>query len=131
MMNDAPYAVSTFRSVAYWITTIPVVAVLVVGGITDIVGTSYVRRVMEHLGYPSYFAVIIGLWKVPGGLTLLAPRLARLKEWAYAGAIFDFTGAVASHLAMRDPVATLLPASIFTCLALASWALRPPTRRLA
>jgi hypothetical protein len=32
-------------------------------------------------------------------VALLAPRLPRLKEWAYAGAVFNYTGAAASHLA--------------------------------
>jgi hypothetical protein len=32
------------------------------------------------LGSPIYFALIIGFWKVPGGLALLIPRFPRLKE---------------------------------------------------
>jgi uncharacterized membrane protein YphA (DoxX/SURF4 family) len=69
---------------------------LIFGGLTDIVRTPYVRSVMEQLGYPAYFAVIIGVWKVPGGVALLVPGFPRLKEWAYAGAFFNFTGAAVS-----------------------------------
>ena len=53
---------------------------------------------MKHLGYPSYFLVLLGSWKVLGAVALLIPRHALLKEWAYAGAFFTYTGAIVSHL---------------------------------
>jgi hypothetical protein len=53
--------------VAYWVTTLVIAAELAVGGVWDILRTAYVREVLEQqLGYPSYFAVIIGVWKVRG-----------------------------------------------------------------
>ena len=57
---------------------------------------------MSHLGYPAYFAVLLGVWKVLGGLAILAPRLPRLKEWAYAGMFFDLSGAAISHGSVGD-----------------------------
>jgi uncharacterized membrane protein YphA (DoxX/SURF4 family) len=130
MSNSATStAPSRSRTIAYWVTTVPVAAVLLVGGVTDILQTPYVRAVMEQLGYPAYFAVIIGVWKVPGAVALLVPRFPRLKEWAYAGAVFNFTGAVASHLAVGDPAVTLVAPIICTGLAFASWALRLSARR--
>jgi DoxX-like family len=63
------------------------------------------------------------------GVALLAPRFPRLKEWAYAGLVFNYTGAAASHLAMGDPAVTLVAPIIFTALVVASWALRQSARR--
>jgi len=40
--------------------------------------------------------MIIGFWKVLGGIALLAPGFPRLKEWAYAGIFFNMTGAAVS-----------------------------------
>jgi hypothetical protein len=117
------------RAVAYWATTAIIAAELAVGGAWDILRIDYVREVLERqLGYPTYFAVIIGVWKVPGAVVLLAPRLPRLKEWAYAGAVFTYTGAAASHLAVGDGAGALGPAG-FAVIALASWALRPTARQ--
>ena len=82
-----------------------------------------------HLGYPAYFMSILGLWYVAAGLILLAPRLPRLKEWAYAGLVFNYTGAAASHIWVGDGAETLVAPVIFLCLTAASWALRPPARR--
>jgi uncharacterized membrane protein YphA (DoxX/SURF4 family) len=30
---------------------------------------------MAHLGYPAYFAVILGIWKVLGAVVVLVPRV--------------------------------------------------------
>jgi hypothetical protein len=85
--------------------------------------------ILKHLGYPGYFSVILGIWKVFGAVTVLAPRFPRLKEWAYAGMFFNMTGAAASHLAVGDPPVALVAPIIFTGLVVASWALRPLARR--
>ena len=42
--------------------------------------------------------MVLGSWKVLGAIALLVPRRALLKEWAYAGAFFAYTGAIVSHL---------------------------------
>jgi hypothetical protein len=55
---------------------------------------------------------------------LLAPRLGRLKEWAYAGVVFNMTGALASHAFCREYSAMTAPA-VFTLMAGLSWWLRP------
>jgi DoxX-like family len=118
------------RTVAvYWAATVPVTAELAVGGAWDVLRVPQVRSITDHLGYPSYFLVILGVWKVLGALALLAPRLPLLKEWAYAGVFFVDTGAVASHLAVGyglGELAFLIPLAALTLL---SWSLRPPPRR--
>jgi len=38
-----------------------------------------------------------GVFKIPGAVTIVVPGLLRLKEWAYAGIVFELSGAVASH----------------------------------
>lgn len=120
---------SRTRIISYWITTAIIAFQLGAGGIGDLLRPAAVVDGMTHLGYPVYFCVILGVWKVLGAATLLMPRLPRLKEWAYAGAIFDLTGAAASHFATGAPAGKVIMVLIFACIALASWALRPPARR--
>jgi hypothetical protein len=51
-------------------------------------------------------------------MALLAPRTPRLKEWSYAGLVFNYTGAAASHLAVRDSVGHLgYPTYLLTAVA--------------
>src|SRR4051812_21495442 len=116
--------------IAYWVTTAILAFVMIGGGIADVLRQHDTAAGMVQLGYPLYFMTILGIWKLLGGVTVLAPGLPRLKEWAYAGAVFDLTGATASHLAVGDDVRHILTPLGFAAVALASWALRPSARRL-
>jgi hypothetical protein len=118
-----------WRSVAYWLATLLVAAELGLGGIWDIQRLPMVRDLVTHLGYPSYFLVLLGTWKVLGAVALLIPRRPLLKEWAYAGAFFTYTGAIVSHLTTGYDLGELPLLAILTALTILSWALRPPSRR--
>ena len=118
------------RTLGYWSTTGLLAFVLLSGGVASLLQLDQNVEGMARLGYPAYMLLILGFWKVLGGLALLAPRLPRLKEWVYAGAIFDLTGAAASYaLCCHDPAQIFWPA-LFAVCAMASWALRPPSRTL-
>lgn len=113
----------------YWAATVVIAAELAVGGVWDVLRTDYVRDVLEtQLGFPSYVAVILGVWKIPGAVALLVPRFPRLKEWAYAGAFFVYLTAAVSHAIDGDGLFALGPAG-FAAITVASWALRPKARR--
>lgn len=123
------YRFSWWQSAGYWLATVAVAAELAVGGSWDIMRLPSVRGLVMHLGYPSYFLVLLGSWKVLGAIALLIPRRPLLKEWAYAGASFTYTGAIASHLASGYDLAEVGPLCLLTTLTALSWALRPPSRR--
>ena len=90
-----------------------------------------VADAFNHLGFPGYFRVELSWAKLLGVVLLLAPVPPRLKEWAYAGVLFDLTGAVASLLASGlVDAGTLAYPITMTGVAVTSWALRPPCRRL-
>jgi DoxX-like family len=118
-----------WRSAGYWLATVLVVAELAVGGIWDIARVPFVSNIVMHLGYPSYFLVLLGSWKVLGAAALFVPRRALLKEWAYAGTFFTYTGAIVSHLATGYDVGEVGLLAVLTALTVLSWALRPPSRR--
>jgi hypothetical protein len=116
--------------IAYWTTTIVTAALFAVPGAALLANVPHFAVEMGRLGYPGYFLVLLGAFKVAGALVILAPRLPVLKEWAYAGMGFDVVGAIVSHLSLGDPPTTAaLPVAIGILLA-TSWALRPPGRRL-
>ncbi|MCW3464839.1 DoxX family protein [Chitinophaga nivalis] len=132
MRNNITAATRT-RIIAYWITTAILTFELTLGAFWDfnLVNKGYVPAVMQHLGYPAYMAIIIGAWKLPAAIVVAAPRMLRLKEWAYAGAFFTFTGAAFSHVAAGDGIAAVIAPLVFAAITVASWALRPATRRMA
>jgi hypothetical protein len=60
--------------------------------------TELAKEGIKHLGYPEYFGNALVIFKVLGVLALVIPKVpARLKEWAYAGFVFDFIFATISH----------------------------------
>jgi hypothetical protein len=127
--NTSPLPAAGFsrkRLVAYWIATVIVAAELAVGGVWDLLRIDLVRGVVEHLGYPTYLLLIMGVWKLPGAVALLMPGFPRIKEWAYAGAVITYTSAVASHVTVGDGIGRVVAPSVLLAFTLVSWALLPP-----
>ena len=121
------------RSIVYWTTTV-LVAFFMSGGIAQLVQyRANPHGVVPDLGYPMYFFAILGVWKVLGAIAILVPRFPRLKEWAYAGIFFDLTGAAASCAAVGGYGAYgfhVIAPLIIAGITVASWALRPESRRI-
>jgi uncharacterized membrane protein YphA (DoxX/SURF4 family) len=116
--------------VVYWISTALLALELALGGVWDVLRVPQVREVTDRLGYPAYFLIILGVWKLLGAIAVIVPRFPRLKEWAYAGIIFNLTGALASHVASRTmPAGTLVYLLVMIGVTAASWLSRPPSRR--
>jgi hypothetical protein len=113
------------RITVYRVSTVLVIGECVTGGLLDLLRQPPFYPVMIDLGYPPYFATILGTAKLLAAAALLTPGVPRLKEWAYAGVLINMIGACASHLAAGDPrTATIAPAA-FAVIALTSWRLRP------
>lgn len=131
------------RMIAYWTLTLPVAFENAAGsmwvfaphipGINHLHASSafadYLRVMLAHLGYPQYFKYILGPWQLACAAALLVPRLPRVKEWAYAGAFFNYSSAIVSHLFAGDRLK--ISAAVFGVFTVLSWATRPPDRRLA
>lgn len=122
------------KSIGYWITTALVAFFMGSGGFAQMWQFhANPHGVVPDLGYPLYFFAILGLWKVLGAIAILWPRFPLLKEWAYAGIFFDLTGAAASVVAVGGYGAYgfhVLAPLIIAGIMVASWALRPESRRL-
>ena len=118
------------RAIGYWATTAVIVLVWLSGGLSGLVQRGGAVEGIEKVGYPLYFAVILSAWKVLAALALAAPRLPRLKEWAYAGTFFELSGAAISQAMRGDSAGHVIwPASLLVVV-VASWALRPQSRTL-
>jgi uncharacterized membrane protein YphA (DoxX/SURF4 family) len=121
--------VPRWRTIAYWVTTVLVAAPAAVAGTMDVLRIQPLFSQLLQLGYPAYFATILGIWKVLGAVALLTPRYPRVKEWAYAGMFIDYTAAVVSYVAVGVGSASNLSGPVMSVAFLAaSWALRPPSR---
>ena len=118
------------RRAVYWMATTIISLAFLSGGLAYLLRIDAPMRGMAELGYPAYFVALLGTWKLLGGLAILAPRLPLLKEWAYAGIVFDLSGASVSHLVMGQPGWHVIVPLVLLGIAAASWGLRPASRRV-
>ena len=118
------------KSISYWVVTAMLAFFIGSGGAAELAHVPGNIEGLVQLGYPAYFATIIGFWKVLGAIAILAPGLPRLKEWAYAGIFFNMTGAAATGVFTHSAAWHVIVDLALTALTVASWALRPPSRRL-
>lgn len=88
----------------YWIVTGLMAAFMLLASIPDLLQAPQARAIFGHLGYPAYLLPFLGTAKILGVITVLMPGVRRLKEWAYAGLVFDLIGALYSHVSVADPL---------------------------
>jgi len=113
--------------IAYWIVTVLTGLLLAASGVPDVLMIPAALEVFRHLGYPDYLLPFIGVAKILGGLTIIQPWFARLKEWAYAGLAIDVVGAAYSHLAVGDGPSGWVPPVVALALILVSYGLHRKT----
>ena len=118
------------QEIVYWTATGFVAFIMTISGALAITHTPQFMRALGHLGYPPYFADLLGIGKLAGIIVLLAPRLGRVKEWAYAGFGITVLSACYSHFSSGDGLLALEPLATFMALVV-SYAKRPASRRPA
>ena len=105
------------KGVWYWITTTLLAFILLTGGLWLMIGS---QPMDAYLGFPAYFWKILGICKILGAFAILVPRFPLLKEWAYAGIIFNMTGAAAARAFVGDSAAHIVAPLVICGIALAS-----------
>jgi len=86
----------------YWILTGLAAAFMLMASIPDVLQISAAVDIFTHLGFPPYLLPFLGLAKILGVVVILLPMFQTLKEWAYAGLVFDLIGAFYSHVSVGD-----------------------------
>jgi DoxX-like family len=118
------------KMIGYWICTVVIALCIGSGGAAQVLRVPQNVEGLTALGYPLHFIVLLGVWKVLGALTLLAPGLRLVKEWAYAGIFIDLSGAVVASAANGGAAFHVIAPIVLIGILAASWALRPESRRL-
>lgn len=82
----------------FWVFSILFVALMLMSAFPEILILPESTRFMDQLGYPPYIGPFLGVAKLLGVTAILIPGFPRLKEWAYAGLLFDLLGALYSNI---------------------------------
>jgi hypothetical protein len=121
------------NKIIYWISTIWLALGMLSTGTGQLLkvkaGAPGVNSI-THLGYPGYFPIILGVWKILGVIAVLIPKFPLLKEWAYAGFFFAMSGAAISHISSGDSVKEIAPSLVLLILIFISWYFRPANRKI-
>jgi hypothetical protein len=116
------------KALLYWVPTSLVALGAFLGGVSSVLRVDSAVASIHHLGYPEYFAVLLGVAKLLGAVALLAPVSRTLREWAYAGFSFDAIAAMVSIAAVGDPIGqTVGPAVFLGLVQLSYWVWRSRT----
>ncbi len=107
--------------IIYWIITSLFALFMISDGIQEVMQTKEAADFIIKLGYPAYFVPFLGVAKILGSIVILIPGFPRLKEWAYAGFIFDLGGATYSIIAVGPVTAGAAFMLVFIAFAFASY----------
>lgn len=98
--------------ITYWITT-GIFSAMMLFSATMYFISPDMAQTFEHLGFPDYFRIELGIAKIFGVLILLAPFTGRLKEWVYAGFTINMISGSIAHAAVGDPISAVLTPLVF------------------
>lgn len=103
--------------IIYWVLTGILAIMMLMSGIQNAMVTKEsVDLITVHLGYPAYIIPYVGVAKILAAIAIVMPGFPRIKEWAYAGIVFDLAGAVYSGLSSGDTFMMWLPMIIATII---------------
>ncbi|MHB1277732.1 MAG: DoxX family protein [Bacteroidia bacterium] len=118
------------NTIIYWITTLWLSLGMLSTGIVQLFQQESEIKFILEMGYPAYFLIIFGAWKILGVMAILIPKFPLIKEWAYAGFFFAMTGAIFSHFATEPTLKEVAPPLLLLILTILSWYFRPADRKI-
>jgi DoxX-like family len=107
--------------VLYWVSTAFVVLIMGLAGVLFLLRVDAAPKVLQHLGYPLYFATFFGVTRLMGATAVLLPVPKGLREWAYAGLTFDLVATSFSIVASGLPIAAVIQPAIILIAVLGSY----------
>lgn len=95
-------------NVYFWVFTGLLIPSLGYGSFMELMGNPESIEILTGLGYPAYLSPFLGFARILALIVIFIPRFPRLKEWAYAGLVFDIIGAIYSQLAVGNPLTYII-----------------------
>lgn len=81
-------------NIFYWIFTSLFAFAMLGSGISSLLMPAMSQQGFNEMHMPTHLIPFLSIAKILGAITILIPASPRLKEWAYAGLMFDLFGAI-------------------------------------
>jgi uncharacterized membrane protein YphA (DoxX/SURF4 family) len=109
----------TTINIIYWTSTVLILGMMLFSAASSFMENPEGTKMMDAIGYRPYVLHLLAIAKVLGVIAILTPGFPRLKEWAYAGFMFDLVGATysfyASGFAFKDWAFMLVLIAVLAC----------------
>lgn len=105
--------------ITYYVTTGIISAMMIFIGFETLLKPE-VKVSMQHLGFPDYFRIELGITKFIGAVFLWLPSRL-LKESAYIGFSIMFASASLAHFVVGDPVSKVIAGLVFLAILIVSY----------
>ncbi len=110
--------VSRVRGVFAWVLVILLGLMFLVAGLGKLIGGEAAVEAFAAWGYAAWFATVIGVLEMAGGLGVLIPRTAR---YAILGLSSIMLGAMYTHLSNGEGLQVLRPVGFALALWIVWW----------
>ena len=107
-------------NILYWVFTGLFAFFMFGSAIPDILIMPMAVEGFKGIGFPAHLVPFLGWAKALGVIAILVPGYPRIKEWAYAGLMYDVIGAIYS-VAFVEPISTWAPMLIIPAVGLLSY----------
>jgi len=84
----------------YWIFTALFIAFMLATSLSQVLSAKGTEDVMNTLKMPIYLLPLLGISKLLAIVAIIISGYPKIKEWAYAGVMFDFIFAMYSMIAV-------------------------------
>jgi uncharacterized membrane protein YphA (DoxX/SURF4 family) len=108
-------------NIIYWILTGLFAFAMVGSAIPDALSVPVAVAGFKEMGYPAYLLPFLGIAKILGVIAILIPGYPRIKEWAYAGLVFDLLGATYSVAAIGKSPGNWVPMLVIILIGAGSY----------
>ena len=105
----------------YWITTGLFLLLMLFSSVSSLASRDKAVEFFNTINMPAYMISFLSVAKLLGVIGILVPGYPRIKEWAYAGLIFDLFGALWCNYAVGKSVGEWAPILFFIALGFISY----------
>lgn len=117
------------NKIIYWIST-AIISFMMIYSAYGYFTSEEMKSAFTHLGFPGYFRIELGVFKILGALAIILPFVhAKIKLIAYFGFALTFVSAFIAHSTVGDPVSVAIMPLIFLIILIVSYIFY--TKRLA
>ena len=113
------------NKITFWVSTSIITATMILSAVKYFTSPD-MKAAFVHLGFPDYFRVELGIFKILGAIVVILPMISdKIRSFAYFGFALSFISASIGHIALGDPTSNTITPLVFLAILTISYIFRP------